>query len=142
MDSNIKEGNKPSACQFLGATLLVSLMYLFIWYVVRDGDLPTAYVWYIHAVICLGVVATIVTAVTMVLRERFFPKVFEEPSERPGWYGAALVSIVAVVSVGGGMIDGWETGLLLLWPTGFWATFVVDAYAWAQHQVKVHLGKQ
>lgn len=137
--SEFTDERKPSEEEniqnFFVGGLMLTLPYLFIWYLVKGGDFVTTYIWYLKMALYAGSVVGVLTVVALAAKKRF-PALFENPPKSPEWLGFASAGVSVVVSIVGGFLDGWQTGLLLFWPSIFFAACVIGGFHWVAYQVR------
>jgi hypothetical protein len=136
------EGNKPSdgddgknIRSFLYGGVILTLPYLFVWYLMKGGGFVLTYIWYLQVACYAGGAVGILTIIALVAKKRF-PALFENPPKSPEWLGVVGAGMSVVVSIVGGFLDGWQTGLLLFWPAIFFAVCITRGFHWVAYQVR------
>ena len=114
---------------------MFTLPYLFIWYLMEGDDFVEAYIWYLHAVLYAGGVIGVLTAIALTAK-KLWPTLFENPPKSPEWLGFVGAGIALAISIIGGFLGGWQTGLLLFWPSVFFSVCIVGGVHWLTYQVR------
>ena len=130
-----KPSDEEKIRNLLVGCLFLTLPYLFIWYLVKGGDFVTTYIWYLQMVFYAGGAIGALTAIALAAKKRW-PALFENPPELPEWLGFAGAGIAVVVSIVGGFLDGWQTGLLLFWPSVIFAACIIGSVHWLAYQAR------
>ncbi len=122
-----ESSDKENIQNFFVGGLMLTLPYLFVWYLIKGGNFLTTYIWYLDVALYAGGVISVLTAIALAAKKRF-PALFENPPKSPEWLGFASAGVAVVVSTVGGFLDGWQTGLLLFWPSTFFTACLIGGF--------------